>query len=58
MRKHLIPWHFFYVAMKSSVLAQTVTSVIRGTVQDASGAVLPVHVRLIAAYKHGRGCER
>jgi hypothetical protein len=36
-----------YLAIGSFVLAQTAASVIRGTIQDATGAVLPdVHVTL------------
>lgn len=48
MQRHLISWIFSYLAMTSFVLAQTATCVIRGTVQDSTGAVLTqVHVRLI-----------
>ena len=48
MRRYLILWIFSYLAMTSLVPAQTATAVIRGTVQDSTGAVLTqVHVRLI-----------
>jgi outer membrane receptor protein involved in Fe transport len=48
MQKHLISLIFCYLAMTSFVLAQSATSVIRGTVQDSTGAILThVHVRLI-----------
>lgn len=48
MQRHLISWIFSYLAMTSFVLAQTATCVIRGTVQDSTGAILTqVHVRLI-----------
>ena len=48
MQRHLISWIFSCLAMTSFVLAQTATGVIRGTVQDSTGAVLiHVQVRLI-----------
>src|SRR4029453_15888261 len=48
MRRQLILGIFSYLAMTSFVLAQTATGVIRGTVQDATGAVLiDVHVMLV-----------
>src|SRR6185369_14041560 len=47
-RTNLIVFFLSYVAMTSLVLAQTATGVIRGTVQDPSGAVLvAVHVLLL-----------
>jgi len=47
-RTNLIVFVLSYVAMTSLVLAQTATGVIRGTVQDPSGAVLvAVHVLLL-----------
>ena len=48
MQQRLILGIISYLAMASFALAQTVTGVIRGTVQDSSGAVLVhAHVRLI-----------
>jgi hypothetical protein len=48
MQKHLIFGILSYLAMTSFVLAQTATGVIRGTVQDPTGAVLiDVHVMLV-----------
>ena len=48
MQRHLIFGIFSYLAMTSFVLAQTATGVIRGTVQDPTGAVLiDVHVMLV-----------
>jgi hypothetical protein len=48
MERHLILGLFSYLAMTSFVLAQTATGVIRGTVQDPTGAVLiDVHVMLL-----------
>src|SRR6185503_9611255 len=48
MRRYLISWIFPYLAMTSFVLAQTATGVIRGTVQDPTGAILiDVHVMLV-----------
>jgi len=48
MRRYLISWIFPYLAMTSFVLAQTATGVIRGTVQDPTGAILVnVHVMLV-----------
>ena len=47
-RTNLIVFFLSYVAMTSLVLAQTATGVIRGTVQDPTGAVLrDVHVILL-----------
>src|SRR4030095_9024396 len=48
MRRQLILGILSYLAMTSFVLAQTATGVIRGTVQDPTGAVLiDVHVMLV-----------
>ena len=48
MQRHLILGIVSYLAMTSFVLAQTTTGVIRGTVQDPTGAVLAdVHVLLV-----------
>jgi hypothetical protein len=48
MQRHLIFGIFSYLAMTSFVLAQTATGVIRGTVQDPTGAVLiDVHAMLV-----------
>ena len=48
MQRHLIFGILSYLAMTSFVLAQTATGVIRGTVQDPTGAVLiDVHVMLV-----------
>ena len=48
MQRHLIFGIISYLAMTSFVLAQTATGVIRGTVQDPTGAVLvDVHVMLV-----------
>ena len=48
MRRQLILGIFSYLVATSFVLAQTATGVIRGTVQDPSGAVLTdVHVMLV-----------
>jgi Carboxypeptidase regulatory-like domain len=48
MQRHLILGIFSYLAMISFVLAQIATGVIRGTVQDSTGAILiDVHVMLV-----------
>ena len=48
MQRHLIVGVLSYLAMTSLVPAQTATGVIRGTVQDPTGAVLiDVHVMLV-----------
>jgi hypothetical protein len=48
VKKHLIAAIGLFLAMSPLLLAQTATGVIRGTVQDVTGAVLiDVHVRLI-----------
>ena len=48
MRRSLILGILLYLAMTSVVLAQTATGVIRGTVQDPTGAVITdVHVTLV-----------
>ena len=48
MQRHVIFGIFSYLAMTSFVLAQTATGVIRGTVQDPTGAILiDVHVMLV-----------
>ena len=48
MRRYLILGTLLYLRMTSVVLAQTATGVIRGTVQDPTGAVITdVHVKLV-----------
>jgi hypothetical protein len=48
LKKHLIAAVGLFLAMPPLLVAQTATGVIRGTVQDVTGAVLiDVHVRLI-----------
>jgi Carboxypeptidase regulatory-like domain/TonB dependent receptor len=48
MQRHLILGIFSYLAVTSLVLAQTATGVIRGNVQDLTGAVIvDVHVSLV-----------
>jgi len=48
MKKHLIAVICLFLAITSSLVAQTATGVIRGTVQDRTGAVLiDAHVRLV-----------
>src|SRR6476619_3684284 len=48
MRRYLILGTLLYLRLTSVVLAQTATGVIRGTVEDATGAVVTdVHVKLV-----------
>ena len=55
MQRQLILGCLLYLAMTSLVLAQTATGVIRGTVQDSTGAVvIDVHVLLIDQARNQR----
>ena len=53
MRRYLILGTLLYLRMTSVVLAQTATGVIRGTVEDPTGAVVTdVHVKLVDDARH------
>ena len=53
MRRYLILGTLLYLRITSVVLAQTATGVIRGTVEDLTGAVVTdVHVTLVDEARH------
>ena len=53
MRRYLILGTLLYLRVTSVVLAQTATGVIRGTVEDLTGAVVTdVHVKLVDDARH------
>ena len=53
LRRYLILATLLYLRMTSVVLAQTATGVIRGTVEDLTGAVVTdVHVKLVDDARH------